>query len=217
MDVFSSISKKMTYIQVAVIITAMIGFITFISNYLDNYIKTETNLKLSSSTKLVVEMIDTYNSAIEIGAEKVLHLFIEDLGDFRIDLEKKVDVDGVYTPVLYAEGEIINNNFDAVDAFRKRTGDVATIFVKDGDDFVRISTSLFKENGQRAIGTYLGKSKSAAYEHILNKKTYIGSTKLFGKDYITVYAPILDKTNNVIGISFVGYNFTKGLEALSKK
>ncbi len=214
---FSSISKKMTYIQVTVIIVAMIGFITFISNYLNGYIKEETNLKLSSSTKLVVEMIDTYNSAIEIGATKVLHLFIDDLGSFSIDLEKRVNIAGVSTPVLYSEGKVINNNFEAVDTFKKQTKDVATIFVKDGDDFVRISTSLLKENGERAIGTYLGKYKSAAYKHILNKEIYTGSAKLFGKDYITVYAPIIDSSNNVIGISFVGYDFTKGLEALSKK
>jgi hypothetical protein len=35
------------------------------------------------------------------------------------------------------------------------TGGVATLFVRSGEDFVRISTSLTKQDGSRAIGTAL--------------------------------------------------------------
>ena len=51
----------------------------------------------------------------------------------------------------------------------------------------------------------------------MNKQTYIGYTKLFGQDYITVYSPILDDEQNVIGILFTGPNFTKRLKSLSEK
>jgi hypothetical protein len=49
-----------------------------------------------------------------------------------------------------------------VDAILNDLGDTATIFMKDGDDFLRISTNVKKADGARAIGTKLGKD-SAAY------------------------------------------------------
>ena len=51
----------------------------------------------------------------------------------------------------------------------------------------------------------------------MNKRTFIGNARLFGKDYVTVYSPILNGNGTVIGILFIGYDFTDGLKSLSKK
>jgi methyl-accepting chemotaxis protein-2 (aspartate sensor receptor) len=55
------------------------------------------------------------------------------------------------------------------------------------------------------MGTFLT-NKSPAFEKIMNKEKYIGSAKLFGKNYMTVYDPII-KNGEVVGILFIGYNF----------
>lgn len=213
---FNSITKKVTYIQVLVIIIAMTGLITYISGYISNYIHHETKTKLNSYEMNMIHTIDTYNSALEGGVIKLFNIFQKNFAGFYTDPEEKIEVNGVPTPLLASGGAMINNNFTKVGNFTDLTGDVATVFVKDGDDFVRISTSLLKEDGTRAMGTYLGK-KSPAYKPIMNKQKYIGNARLFGKDYVTVYSPILDMDDNVIGILFIGYNFTKGLQHLSKK
>ncbi|PPS64837.1 hypothetical protein CRX72_05635 [Pantoea sp. BRM17] len=62
------------------------------------------------------------------------------------------------TPVLRAGLKTLNLDQLAVDDFFERTGAVTTIFVRDGDDYVRIATSLKKEDGSRAIGTRLDRS-----------------------------------------------------------
>lgn len=214
---FNTITKKVTYIQVFILIIAMIGLITYISNYLSNYIHQETKEKLNTSVVSMIETVDTYNSGMEGSVLKLYNIFKENFGSFYIDPEERVKVNGVSTPFLASSGKRINNNFSAVGKFTDSTGDVATVFAKDGDDFVRISTSLIKEDGTRAIGTYLGGAKSPAYGPIMKKQTYIGNARLFGKDYVTVYSPILDMEDNVIGILFIGYDFTKGLRNLSKK
>ena len=213
---FNSITKKVTYIQVIVIIVAMIGLIGYISNYLSGYIAHETKNKLDASTQSMVHTVDTYNGALETSVLKLFKIFESNFAGFYTDPEEKVDVNGVQTPLLASGGTKINNNFTAVGSFTDLTGDVATVFVRDGNDFVRISTSLLKKDGTRAIGTYLGK-KSPAYKPIMDKKTYIGNAKLFGKDYVTVYSPILDDEQNVIGILFIGYDFTKGLKKLAEE
>ncbi|MDD3344198.1 MAG: methyl-accepting chemotaxis protein [Sulfurospirillaceae bacterium] len=116
------------------------------------------------------------------------------------------------TPLISSGGYTLNNNFSKVEAFSDLTGAVATVFALSGDDFVRVSTSLKKEDGSRAMGTFLGK-KSPAYEPIMKKQKYIGNARLFGKDYITVYAPIIED-DQVLGILFIGYDFTEGSKAL---
>lgn len=194
----------------------MTAFITYISNYLDNYIDKETEFRLNSNVTRMVQTMDTYNGALENGAMQLYKIFAQNFQSFFIMPEEKIDVNGVQTPMLSSGGTVINNNFTAVGEFSDLTGDIATVFAKDGDDFVRVSTSLLKEDGTRAMGTYLG-TKSPAYEPIMNKKTYVGYARLFGQDYVTVYAPILDDEQNVIGILFIGTNFTKGLASISEK
>ena len=90
-------------------------------------------------------------------------------------------MNGIDTPTLTNAGYTLNNHFTKVDTFTDLTGAVATIFALQGDDFVRVSTSLKKEDGSRAMGTFLGKN-SPAYEPIMQKKQYIGSARLFGKE-----------------------------------
>ncbi|MCK7498589.1 MAG: Cache 3/Cache 2 fusion domain-containing protein [Comamonadaceae bacterium] len=46
----------------------------------------------------------------------------------------------------------MNNNFDVVDAVRKQHNATATVFVKDGDEFVRVSTKRADAGGQARRG-----------------------------------------------------------------
>ncbi|EDZ61342.1 methyl-accepting chemotaxis sensory transducer [Sulfurimonas gotlandica GD1] len=214
---FNSIAKKVTYIQVVVIVVSMVAFIGYINDYLNSYINKETHLKLDSSVERMVQTMDTYNGALEESATKLYNVFKSNFSDFSITPNERVDVYGVSTPVLVSDGAVINNNFAKIEEFTKLTGAVATVFAKDGDDFVRVSTSLLKIDGKRAMGTYLGGSKSPAFKPIMDKQTYIGNARLFGKDYVTVYSPILSISGDVIGILFIGYDFTDGLKSLSQK
>jgi len=214
---FNSIAKKVTYIQVVVIIISMIAFIGYINDYLNTYIDKETRLKLDTSVEQMVHTMDTYNAALEESAIKLYNVFKDNYSNFSINPNEKVDVYGVMTPELSSSGVVINNNFAKIEKFTKQTGAVATVFARDGNDFVRVSTSLLKTDGKRAMGTYLGGSKSPAYGPIMNKETFIGNARLFGKDYVTVYSPIVDASGTVIGILFIGYDFTQGLKSLSQK
>jgi methyl-accepting chemotaxis protein len=194
----------------------MVGFIGYIKNYLSDYILSETRVKLNSNITSMYQTIHTYNGSLENGALTLYKTFAQEFGEISLYPEQKVQIAGIDTPLLSMDGIALNNNFSTVDAFKDVTNNVATIFAKDGDDFIRVSTSLFKDDGTRAIGTYLGK-QSPAYDAIMNKKIYVGSATLFGNDYITVYSPIIDLNNNVIGIFFIGYDFTAGLSVLQNE
>ena len=73
-------------------------------------------------------------------------------------IEGKEAVGGKDAPALYSGTTKINNGFDIVDAVGKEDGKgmTATLFVKGGDEYIRVSTSVPKPDGSgRAIGTVL--------------------------------------------------------------
>jgi Cache 3/Cache 2 fusion domain len=92
---------------------------------------------------------------------------------------------------------------DAVDAVVKKLGGVASLFVKSGDQYVRVATTLKKEDGTSAVGTTLA-ADSPALAKLKNGEAYYGDATLLGKSYDTGYVPIKDASGAVIGAYFVG-------------
>ena len=78
----------------------------------------------------------------------------------------------------------------------------ATIFSYDGKDFVRTKTTLIAE-GQSAANTKLDRD-GAVYKALVNKRSHIGSSTLFGRDYQARYAPLIGEDGQLTGALFVG-------------
>ena len=120
-------------------------------------------------------------------------------------VEGKEAVGGKDAPALYFGTTKINNNFDVVDAIGKEDGQgmTATLFVKGGDEFIRVSTSVPKPDGSgRAIGTVLA---GPALESIKAGKAHYGEVPILGTPYMTGYEPIRDVSGATIGVYYVGY------------
>jgi hypothetical protein len=120
-------------------------------------------------------------------------------------IEGKEAVGGKDAPALYFGSSKMNNNFEVVDAIGKEDGKgmTATLFVKNGDEYVRVATSVPKPDGSgRAIGTVLA---GPALEAIKQGKAYYGDVPILGVPYTTGYEPIKDGSANIIGIYYVGY------------
>jgi len=94
-------------------------------------------------------------------------------------------------------------NFALVDRIKELTGNTATLFVREGDDFVRISTNVLKLDGSRATGTKLD-GKGRVYAAICEGKAFYGVVDILGSPYMTGYEPIKDKSSRTIGIWYVG-------------
>jgi hypothetical protein len=113
-------------------------------------------------------------------------------------------VAGKSVPAIYFGSIKIDNNFDLVDDVVKQMGGTATIFVKSGSDYVRVSTNVKKDDGSRAIGTVLDPNGKAIVS-INKNEAFFGDVDILGKPYITGYDPIHDASGAVIGIYYVGY------------
>ena len=119
-------------------------------------------------------------------------------------LEGTDAVAGKQVPAIYFGSTKQNNHFTLVDEVVKEAGGTATIFVKSGDEFVRVATNVKKNDGTRAIGTILD-PKGKAIESIKKNEAFYGDVDILGKPYTTGYEPIRDAKHQVIGIFYVGY------------
>jgi hypothetical protein len=137
-----------------------------------------------------------------VAAMQVLKSKAATIGAPTIKGEEKIG--DKLVPDLFLGDQKINNNFALVDAVQKEKGGTATVFVKVGDEFVRISTNVKKDDGSRAVGTVLD-PKGKAIEAMAKDQGFYGEVDILGKPYITGYEPIHDKSGAVIGIYYVGY------------
>src|SRR4029079_4051783 len=110
------------------------------------------------------------------------------------------EVGGRNAPVLYFGSTKMNSNFSVVDAVAEEggRGTAATLFVKSGDDYIRVATSVSpRRGGGRVLGTTL---TGAPLASIKAGNAYYGKTPVLGTPYISGYEPIKDASGATIGV-----------------
>ena len=104
---------------------------------------------------------------------------------------------------IYFGDRKINNNYEVVDAIRKAHGATATVFVKEGDEFVRVSTNVLTPEGKRGVGTQL--ARNAAYAAVSQGAPFCGPVDVLGTAYDACYHPIKDAKGQTIGVTYIGH------------
>lgn len=102
---------------------------------------------------------------------------------------------------------IATNNNRLVDYITKQIGGTVTIFQLIDEGLLRISTSVNRSDGRRAIGTFIP-SDSPVYKKIIKGENFKGRAYVVDNWHITAYKPIYDK-NNIIGAIYVGIKQTE--------
>lgn len=120
-----------------------------------------------------------------------------------VKVEGTDTVAGKTVPALFFGTRKINNNFDVVDAIRKAHNATATVFVKDGDEFVRVSTNVLTPEGKRGVGTQLARNK--AYEAVSKGQQYCGEIDVLGTLFDACYNPLKDSAGKVVAASYIGH------------
>ncbi|MEZ8823377.1 methyl-accepting chemotaxis protein [Vibrio amylolyticus] len=114
-----------------------------------------------------------------------------------------VDFNGKQIANITQYGESLINDEKLVDSFTRDTGAVATLFAPFDRDFIRVSTSLKDHQGNRVIGTTLGRNHPG-FNQLMSGQPYYAQVKLFDVNYLTYYAPLKDFQGKVTGITFIG-------------
>jgi len=109
-------------------------------------------------------------------------------------------------PVMQSNGEAFIRNFQRVDTIINNSnikGATATIFQLFDNKLIRISTNVKKNNGKRAIMTYIPEG-SSVFQKLVNGKSYTGRAIVVGKFFITKYVPIKSQKGKILGAYYVG-------------
>ncbi|BAV78147.1 histidine kinase, HAMP region: chemotaxis sensory transducer [Pseudomonas chlororaphis subsp. aurantiaca] len=168
---------------------------------------------LASEARLLADQLNTFHSTLRESTQRLSGLFEKRFsGGLSLHPDQPVTVAGTQTPGLHLGDVVLNNNFEEVDEFKQMTAGVATVFVRSGDDFIRISTSLSKQDGSRAIGTLLDHAHPA-YQKLMAGQSYVGRALLFERLYMTQYTPVRDSAGKVIAVLFVGFDYTDAQNA----
>ncbi len=212
-----SIGTRFSVIQTILILVVMGIFTLSLTTYITKRLEKRTEQELTQQTVLLISSMTSYHGSLVDSANKLTSVFRSYFaGPFRINEAATVPIGDKQTPSVISGTTTLNLNTEIVDRFTNITKAVCTIFARSGDDFIRISTSLKKEDGSRAIGTDLDRAHPA-YQGLLKGEEFVGKAALFGKDYMTKYLPIKDDGGKVIAVLFIGVDFTDGLKALKDK
>ncbi|OXC74079.1 methyl-accepting chemotaxis protein [Caballeronia sordidicola] len=212
----ASVGAKFAILACALAATVVAGFTIAVTHLAGQQIDAQALERMDDDARSIGTMIRLYDKAVSAEVERYMTLFSSFLPtDFTLDETQKVDIGGVATPTFKAGDKPMNLDFSIPDQFLDRSGAIATVFARSGDDFVRVTTSLKKQDGARAIGTLLDR-KSPAYAPMLGGRRFIGMATLFGKQYITEYKPVTDSSGRVIGALFVGVDVTPEVATLQQ-
>lgn len=150
---------------------------------------------LRESFKTTENIIEKQSEEELIGAGNMLEAYMsQQFGTLSISEEGKL---------VDEKGQLINGKYGYIDELTEKMDVLATVFVKDGDDYISILTTLKDNKGDRIVGTKLDPNQEA-YVEVTNGKVFSGKADIFDEPYMTRYMPMFDNNNQIIGMYFVG-------------
>ncbi|WP_373991950.1 Cache 3/Cache 2 fusion domain-containing protein [Duganella sp. BuS-21] len=212
------VGSKITVFTFGLIAVILALLLTLINLSTSAMLQDRAKANVANTLSGISNTVEVFNTAMMNEASSFARLFAAQFsnGQFTLDPATTVEIAGKPTPSLLYGGKTLNMDFSIPDKFTSDTGVVVTIFAANGDEFVRVTTSLKKENGERAVGTQLDHAHPS-YPLLRTGNNYIGLATLFGKQFITQYDPIKDGSGKVIGVLFIGLDISKNMAMLKEK
>ncbi|HXO99598.1 MAG TPA: Cache 3/Cache 2 fusion domain-containing protein, partial [Luteibacter sp.] len=212
-----SVGARLTLLVVGIVALGIAALTIVITTMASRELEARAREDLTRGNRAIIATVNTFSGALLAESDRFLGVYKSYFpGKFTVDDKHRVTMAGHTVPALLHDGKVLNNDFSLTDEFSARAHVVATVFVRDGPDFVRVTTSLKKEDGSRAVGTSIDHAHPA-FPLLLAGKSYGGPAVLFDRPYITRYEPIKDEAGNVLGVFFVGIEISSEMKALQEE
>lgn len=207
-----NIGKKLSICVAIVVTISSVGIILFSMHSVKKLFDRKIVESLETEAKLVKGLLVSLDESM-IGTVDRAHALLTREFSRKYPAPR---LDGSGSASGLASGRLrVNGDFGLVDEIAALSHSAYTVFVRDGNDFRRISTSLKKEDGSRAYNTLLGPNHPAR-NLLLAGQEYSGQATLFNREYYTKYTPIKDGAA-VIGVLFTGVDFTSQLVKMKEE
>lgn len=199
-----SLQRKFILAVVAVVTLVTVVLVVGTVIQTSSQIKNNVELEKDRLSEDMIRLLDVTDSLVSAQVQSSMKLLIQrGLSIGEPTQGNNVSVGERNPPNLLLGNHPQANNYDLVDGLTQVMGGTATLFSRDGSDYVRVSTNVIKD-GKRATGTILSPT-GKAIKAINKGEAYYGQVDILGRPYLTGYAPI-KKGNDTIGIWYVGYS-----------
>ena len=183
-----SIGTRVALVVLVVQVIAFGAFSLAISVASMRQLEAQARDSITAESQTLRELVAQLDDTMLQEADRFMLSFAAVLpGPYTVDPSQTIEVAGKPTPAFHSGDLLLNNSVEVPDRFLATTGGtVSTVFARTGDDFVRVTTSLKKQGGERAVGTNLDRT-GAAYAAVSAGRSYRALTWLFGKPYMSKY------------------------------
>ena len=202
-----SLARRVALLAVAMLSGVLVTISVVMSLVAEDRSRERIVQWVGDKTQSVADSVDAFDATARLMTDRAYRPFRTKFSEF-FELDEA-------SGLIKSWSFRLNGETGDVDDFHKATGGVATVFMRKGEDFERVTTSLKKENGERALGTLLARDHPA-YPLMQQGKTYTGRAVLFGKPYMTHYEALKDQAGKVVGILFIGFDISDFQVTLQK-
>ena len=147
------LSKQISLASAALVALIVLSLVGFTAMFTFNAAVERTERTVSTQAEGLRQTMEIAYRLSESSVTQLADLFEGQFkGELLVDQEQMISITPeIEGPMVTLDSAFITGNFGVVDNFTQMTGGVATVFVRTGDDYLRISTSVKKENGDRAV------------------------------------------------------------------
>jgi methyl-accepting chemotaxis protein len=205
--------KLMFFVVLAVVPIILLGFFSYNTARKETLKQIEDNLKkqglvISEEVKNVYGLLqNNLNNNLKVADYTIFSSRpeIDETTFMELNATNQDDktTGKISIPAMKVNGKNIAYNYESVDKVQKMLGVACTIFQVIPEGLLRISTNVKKQDGKRAVDTYIP-AGSPVYETVMKGKSFRGRAIVVDKWYLTAYEPIKDNRGNIIGALFVG-------------
>jgi signal transduction histidine kinase/CheY-like chemotaxis protein len=169
---------------------------------IEGYVK-ERAAGVSDSLHSKLQITDSIYRRLAIAAVNVLENESLELGPPRLGAGE-VFLGGKPLPKLLFGATDVASTPSIVTDVSRQVGGTSTVFVKSGDQFIRLISSVKDAEGRSAVGTQLD-PKGAAFQSLADGRSYVGLAEILGSKYYTAYLPIRSEEGRIVGAWYAGY------------
>jgi methyl-accepting chemotaxis protein len=195
---------KFMFLTTIVAVMVMTVVAVLATRFVGSEMRQRANAEAMAQADRVVDNLSTIDELSANNVRAAMKILIRESEQFGIpELSGEDTIGGATVPALLLGSTSQVNNFELVDRVKELTGNTATLFVKQGDSFVRVSTNVLQADGSRALGTVLD-PQGRAFAAIREQRSYYGVVDILGMPYLTGYEPMRDRSGQIVGVWYVG-------------
>jgi methyl-accepting chemotaxis protein len=144
---------RLNLIACSTLLVLVVAGSWFLGSRLGSHLEEKRLAEVAATNNIIIGMIGAYAESLERDAANQARAMVLLFPDgFSSAPGSELNSSGLRIPVLRSGSTVVNNNSALMDRFAAANRGIASVLVRDGDNFVRIATSVRKEDGSRAVG-----------------------------------------------------------------